>query len=302
MPRVITPRLIALSFLVFGGGPAGAGVGRSVFVEPGMASEAEEVLVKPSIVLERGGARPGDTVWAAVRFEILAGWHTYWPGQNDTGVPTEITVTGPEGLGVGAVLWPPPQRHVAPGDILDHVHEGEVTALVPVTLPSGLAVGETVDLSFELSWLVCKEACVPGWETVRTSLAVVDSGAEAERLTDPAAAALFSAARARLPEPVSATDRIARIHWEPGVAVIRVRGAHKLAFYPRYGGARVEDLLGHGVAVSDTLRLPIGRPAGGETSESSGGTAQPLEGLLEVFSPEGISLVYEVRSAPAEPD
>jgi DsbC/DsbD-like thiol-disulfide interchange protein len=263
----------------------------------------EEVLVTTSVRLEHAGATPGGTVWAAVRFEIKPGWHIYWPGQNDTGAVTEISVNGPPGLRAGPVRWPPPQRYVSPGDILDHVYTEMVTALVPVTLPTDATVGETVELSFDLSWVACEEVCIFGEETVRVSLAVVERapGVDQADRVDPATvlttAELFAAARARLPEPADAFDRIAKIHWENNTAVIRARGAHALAFYPGDGGLRVDDLMGCGVSTGDTLRLPVSTPAGaGSGGRKAKVAGLSLEGLLEVFSPDGISRVYEVKS------
>lgn len=261
--------------------------------EPASAESAESVLVTPTVMLECVSAQPSETVWAAVSFDIKPEWHTYWPGQNDTGAATEITVKGPPGLRVGPVLWPPPHRYISPGDILDHVHEGTVTALVPITLPADAKPGQTLDLSFDLSWLVCKEVCIPGWETVRASVSVTGTASDA----DPNAAPVLAAARARLPEPPSITERIAKAEWKDDTAVIRVRGAHKLAFYPRSGGLRIANLLESGVSNSDTLRLPVVRPPASPTSNQVSGpnTRPALRGLLEVFSPDGISRVYEVN-------
>ena len=297
MPSTAMVHLAAVSFLAWGGGCAAASQQTGPTGGPDAAqTEAEEVLVTPSVVIERQSVRPGETVWAAVRFDIKPGWHTYWPGQNDTGAPTEIVVKGPAGLRVGPALWPPPHRYVAPGDILDHVHEGSVTALVPLTMPTDLPAGERVELSFELSWLVCKEACIPGWETLTATVSVAGAATDGGVAADPEIASVFSSARARLAEPAAATERIARVQWEGQTAVIRVRGAHKLAFYPHADGARVADLLTNGVAVSDTLRLPL-RGADGAGDAPKGAA---LAGLLEVFSPDGISRVYEIRSVPPD--
>lgn len=306
MPSTTMVHLVAVSFLAWGGGCAAAGLQAGARGGPDAAqSPAEEVLVRPSVLLERQSVRPGETVWAAVRFDIKPGWHTYWPGQNDTGAATEIVVKGPAGLRVGPVLWPPPHRHVAPGDILDHVHEGSVTALVPLTmptdLPADLSAGERVELSFELSWLVCKEACIPGWETLTATVELAGTAIDGAAVAAPEIASVFSSARARLAEPAEATERIARVQWEGQTAVIRVRGAHKLAFYPHADGARVEDLLTSGAAVSDTLRLTVRgaeRRAGVAGANGNAPKTAALLGLLEVFSPDGISRVYQIRSVP----
>lgn len=248
---------------------------------------AEEVLVRASAVAERPGVTPGGTVWVGVRFEIKDGWHTYWPGQNDTGFGTEITPSGPEGVSFGPIAWPAPHRYTAPGDILDHVHESEVTALVPVTAPAGAAIGSSLDLSFDLAWLVCKSVCIPGWETVTLSLPVV----EATPGTDASVAGVFAAARARIPVP--GDGRAVTVEWDKaaqdsGGRTVRLRasGASRMAFYPDDAGDRVVGLLRDGEAASEELVLRLN------------GQEPRLSGVVEVFSADGKSKVYSIGSTP----
>jgi thiol:disulfide interchange protein DsbD len=248
---------------------------------------AEEVLVRASAVAERPGVMPGGTVWVGVRFEIKDGWHTYWPGQNDTGFGTEITPSGPEGVSFGPTAWPAPHRYTAPGDILDHVHESEVTALVPVTAPADAAIGSSLDLSFDLAWLVCKLVCIPGWETVTLSLPVV----EATPGTDASVAGVFAAARARI--PVKNDGRAVSIEWDEAAedadgrtVRLRASGASRMAFYPDDAGDRVVGLLRDGEAASEELVLRLN------------GQEPRLSGVVEVYSADGKSRVYSIGSRP----
>lgn len=252
------------------------------------AEAAEETLVRASALAERAGITPGGTVWIGVRFEIKDGWHTYWPGQNDTGLGTEITPSGPDSVAFGPIRWPAPHRYTAPGDILDHVHDGEVTALIPVTASADAPVGSTLELSFDLAWLVCDAVCIPGWKTVTLRLPVVAETGDA----DPATAGVFAAARARIPEPVPADGRVVTTEWEKGpddagpIASLRARGAFRMAFYPDQDCDRVRGLLESGATESDELRLRFDE-------------RQPtLSGVVEVFSRDGRSKVYKIRSQP----
>lgn len=266
--------------------PTGTNHQSSTQTTPSEESPTEEILVRVAAVAEHPGITPGGTVWVGIRFDIKEGWHTYWPGQNDTGFGTQIEPSGPQTLTFGAVRWPAPHRHTAPGDILDHVHNGSVLALIPVTASPGVEVGSDLDLSFDLAWLVCDSVCIPGWETVTLTLPVVDE----MPAPDPASAGVFAAARARIPEPVPQGERVVTIDWvkQPGsggkAVRIRARGAFRMAFYPDPDCTRVRALLSDGTAESDQLLLRF------EEQEAT------LSGVVEVFSRDGLSRVYRVRS------
>ena len=74
--------------------------------------------------------------------------------------------------------------------------------LVQVTAPKDLKAGTPVALSAKASWLVCSDVCIP--EDANLQL-TVPAGAQAGGV-DPAAAALFSAARSELPERAAGCD------------------------------------------------------------------------------------------------
>lgn len=236
-------------------------------------------LVIPSVAAEMTGVKPGGTVWVGVHFEIKDGWHTYWPGQNDTGFGTKITAAAPEGVRVGEARWPAPKRYLAPGDILDHVHEGGVTALIPVEVSDDTPIGTEIAISFDLEWLVCDDVCIPGWETVSLTLPVVEHAR-------PAAGEMqkrFSAARARVPMPNTDTSGI-EIVWDGPVAEVRIEGTKNLSFYPDEGGSRVENLSTTGTTSSGVLRLSFDQP-------------EPvLSGVLEIHGTGDDPRLFAIRS------
>lgn len=248
-------------------------------------------MVRVSAVSEHAGVSPGGTVWVGVRFEMRDDWHIYWPGQNDTGMATEIRATGTPGVSFGEVVWPAPERHTAPGGILDHVYHGDVTALIPVTAPEDAALGTDLSLSFDVAWLVCETVCVPGWETVTVTLPVV----EAPVLTE-GCAGVFAAARARIPERPSPAERVVTASWDSDRVMLRARGADRMAFYPDPACSPVADLLIDGAREGDSLTLRLKDGVG------AGGGAPVLSGMVEIFARDGRSRVYQVRSAPERPD
>ena len=245
-----------------------------------------EPLVRASVHAEHTGIAPGQTVWIGVRFEVADGWHTYWPGQNDTGFGTVVNPSGPASVTFGPIQWPAPRRYVSPGNILDHVYEKSVLILVPATLATDATPGDQIELNFALDWLVCKELCIPGDDTVRLTLPVTAEPGE----PNTSLAAEFAAARARLPHENSEPERIVTVDWQGEHAIVRARGAHHMAFYPDSRSSRVADLLSSGVAESDTLRLQMR------------GESPTLSGYVEVTLHDQRSRIFRVKSDPRNPN
>lgn len=180
-------------------------VWNACFVASAAATLAGPVIAQPSeeharvrLVSERTALVPGTTAMLGFAFDIDPGWHLYWNGRNDSGFPPEAKLTLPPGLEAGELQWPAPQRHVAPGDILDHIYEKRVTLLLPVRVSPDARPGERLRVRASLDWLVCEEACLPGSGEAELTLPVVETTAEASPSAD---ARLFEEARARLPRP-----------------------------------------------------------------------------------------------------
>ncbi|RMH28197.1 MAG: hypothetical protein D6692_06560 [Planctomycetota bacterium] len=249
------------------------------------AEHTEDPLVRVRAISMSPSAMPGQRVEVGIHFEIADGWHTYWPGQNDTGFGTTIEVKAPEGVQVSGPHWPAPKRHVAPGDILDHVHEGSVTPIFYLNLPQGLEIGSTITIDFDLAWLVCKEMCIPGWESLSLSIPVTQTDAPPQT-----EGRILAEARARIPD----WRRPTRIQLDGSTASITRPGATAIAFYPDEASGHVRDLLNAGYAEGDTLTLTVE------------GDDPRLSGVLEVWrGPDQPSTLEQITSgaiaAPESP-
>ena len=113
---------------------------------------------------------PGGMVWAGFDLTMDPGWHTYWKNPGDSGIPTQIKWQLPPGVTAGEVQWPLPKK-LPPAEVTTYGYEGETMLLVPLTLASNLSSGPLI-LSAKVSWLECKEQCVPGTTNVTASLTV----------------------------------------------------------------------------------------------------------------------------------
>ncbi|WP_296510496.1 thioredoxin family protein [Rhodoferax sp.] len=140
------------------------------------------------------GLTPGGTLWLGLRLQHQPHWHTYWKNPGDSGLPTQLQWTLPAGLSAGDIAWPVPQK-IAIGTLANLGYEGDVVLPVPVKVgPDFKATGSPsgADIQLAVSWLVCKEECIP--QEGRFSVRVPAQGSTV------ASAALFQAAWAATPK------------------------------------------------------------------------------------------------------
>ena len=68
--------------------------------------------VKLELLSDVSAIEPGASFKVAVRAEIDEGWHIYWNNPGESGLPTLVTWTLPEGFEAGPLNYPVPHRYV----------------------------------------------------------------------------------------------------------------------------------------------------------------------------------------------
>ena len=153
--------------------------------------------VAAELVAERQGIAPGGTIHIALRQQIQKGWHTYWRNSGDSGEPTQIKWTLPDGWQAGGFIWPAPRR-IPVGPLMNYGYEGDVLLPMTLTAPAGAKVGDKVTLKAAVSLLVCADVCVPEDDALTLTLPVTAGTApEDDRWGDAVEAAVAAAAQAR---------------------------------------------------------------------------------------------------------
>ena len=109
------------------------------------------------------GAEPGKMVWLGLQLTHKPQWHTYWKNPGDSGLPTELTWSLPEGVTAGTIAWPLPHK-IPIGNLANYGYEDTVLLPVPLTIapaykPSLLSSG--IEIRLKANWLVCKQECIP---------------------------------------------------------------------------------------------------------------------------------------------
>ena len=147
-----------------------------------------------TLLSEQVKAEPDQTLWLALRFELIPHWHIYWRNPGASGSAPLIRWTLPAGWEAGEVQWPVPKR-IRVGPLTNYGYEDSVSLLVPVEVPPGPLPAGPQTLIAEAEWLVCRVDCIP--ESGRLTLELNKAGSGSIAATE--TRELFTAARAQWP-------------------------------------------------------------------------------------------------------
>jgi thiol:disulfide interchange protein DsbD len=136
-----------------------------------------QMPVQARLISEVKSIKPGTKFCVAVRLVMVEGWHTYWKNPGDSGLPTSVEWTLPEGFIATDIQWPFPRLFKA-SDIVSFGYEGEVCLLTDIEAPAALKTGTIVHISASVEWLACREECVPGRSELTIELPVKERNPE----------------------------------------------------------------------------------------------------------------------------
>ena len=170
---------------------------------PAGAGAPERHPVTASLLVDRTSVTPGGTVRLGILLRMEEAWHTYWAFGGDAGLPTQVEWRLPAGLQAGPLQWPAPHKYEEAGGLTVYGYADEVLLITEVSVPDTLTPGRRLEVSAAVSWLVCRQICIPGDTVVVAPLEVAAEPGE------PAHAGLFASHLARVPSPHSDADPIA---------------------------------------------------------------------------------------------
>jgi thiol:disulfide interchange protein DsbD len=154
----------------------------------------EKSHVKIEILSENTSIQAGTPFWIAVRMTMEDDWHTYWKNPGDSGLPTSITWKLPQGFKADPIQWQYPERIVTPPLVSFGYHKTAVL-LIRLTPPDNLEADKKVKLEGKISWLECKNVCLPGSKDFSLELPVTGESPK----PDSRWMQVFSNARSNLP-------------------------------------------------------------------------------------------------------
>lgn len=262
------------------------------------SDKAATPQVQAQMIASVNGVVPGSEIYFGVNQQIIPHWHTYWINPGDSGNPTTIEWTLPEGATASEIIWPAPSRFSL-GPITNYAYENNVTLLTKVAIPADISVGDTFTARALVDWLVCAEECIPQQVELALSLPVVASAAEAGK-----GSPLIEESLARVPvaSPWVVQAYQSAIDSETGQGKLRlhieltpeqISQAEDVWFYPYdWGRIRQSDPQAR-KNLSSGIQLDI------PTGEAPASVGEELRGVLVIREQQGIARGYEV-SVPLE--
>lgn len=148
----------------------------SALLLTGLALQAAPVRsgkAESELVSDVRSVRPGHNLTVALRLKANPRWHTYWINPGESGLPTRIKWTLPEGFSAGRLQFPVPHRFEG-GGAIGFGYEGEVFLFTTIAVPEKLA-DRSITLGASVSWLACDPTqCLPGRATLSLKLPVAN--------------------------------------------------------------------------------------------------------------------------------
>jgi suppressor for copper-sensitivity B len=125
-----------------------------------LASPGDRIADDTELRLVAGVGAVGDLgeIPAGLAMRLAPGWKTYWRSPGDAGYPVSVDWSGSQNLASADFAWPAPHRFTLFGlDTFGYADE----VVFPISLEPERA-GEPVRVVAQVSYLVCKEVCIPG--------------------------------------------------------------------------------------------------------------------------------------------
>ncbi|MBN2497897.1 MAG: thioredoxin family protein [Deltaproteobacteria bacterium] len=119
--------------------------------------------VRASLIADVAQAGLGEELRVGVLLEMAAGWHVYWTFPGNTGKPTRVRFEADERFAkVLEPRFPPPRIFDRePIEQLSFGYAGSVLVMADAMVFEAPESGP-VRIEASVSWLACKQACVPG--------------------------------------------------------------------------------------------------------------------------------------------
>ena len=116
----------------------------------------------------------GQSSYLGIQISLEEDWHIYWKNPGDTGLPTQVEWFLPDGFVVSSILWPSPSQF----KLENFVNFGyDQTVIFPFrfTVSNDVTPG-IYAVSAKVSWLICKDLCIPGDAVLSADIEVATAG------------------------------------------------------------------------------------------------------------------------------
>lgn len=221
----MTRILILLLFIIAG------------LVVPSFAQEVP-TPVRAKLVADIAAVKPGESFNLGVLMEIDPGWHVYWEYPGEAGLPTRVQFKVPDGIRDGKINWPIPNAYHKSDGGIEYGYENSLLLWTNIDVPPNAELNSSFEIDAAVSWISCKEICIPGKANLKFDAKVGD-------FRKPADTAIFLEWQNSLPHMLSdskipfnveiSTIKADEDRVRVGVTLASKSNANKIEYYPNPG-------------------------------------------------------------------
>lgn len=150
-------------------------LGLVLFSLPSLAAEKDfsswHKFTQGDLIAETTSAAPGAVATVGLKIHLEPGWHAYWSNPGDSGAPVRFTFNNGSGVRVDRVMMPLPHRFET-GPLVTFGYEKEALFLIELDIGQRLHVGQSAHVEVDAEWLVCKDVCIPAFQTFKLDLPI----------------------------------------------------------------------------------------------------------------------------------
>ena len=131
-------------------------------------SAQQKSLAEARIVVDSFSSEKDSIISLGVLINLQDDWHIYWRNPGDSGLPTDIELSLPNGITASEIKFPIP-KIFASEEIVNYGYGHQVLFLFDVNVPENYSSKE-INISAKINSLICKEMCKAFDTTVTISL------------------------------------------------------------------------------------------------------------------------------------
>ena len=154
----------------------------------------EDDRISINLISEVESINKTNNFLVGIHVKLKPKWHLYWKNPGDSGIPTEIEWSISEKSLISNLPWPTPLKieNISTQNLTTYGYEGELIFLTRIAPKKNHFTHDSIQLKADVSWLVCKEICLPGETSFNLKIPINKTKFSSNKL-------LISTAKSKLP-------------------------------------------------------------------------------------------------------
>ena len=151
-------------------------------------SAQQKALAEAKLVVDSFSPKKDSIISIGVLINLKDDWHIYWRNPGDSGLPTDIEFTLPNGVVASEIKFPTPKIFSA-DEIINYGYDKEVLLISELTIPKNYSEQHLI-ITAKITSLICKDLCKAFDTTLTLKINLSENYFAEKNITD-----LFNKAR-----------------------------------------------------------------------------------------------------------